>query len=201
MATSRSQTERSRATKAALVDAAILLLVERGWGATTSVAVCEVADVTRGALHHHYADLGELLSDALEKLCDELLPPTATPATSVLQLVNKTWSIFSHRRFKAVMEAWWAAGNSPEIARTVRPVMSRIATLVSPDKSHVPHFQQSEIATFISVSREAMLGLAMGRATNGGKPLPHEKSVLKALRDQAYLFDCKFLRSHSLKLN
>ena len=28
------------------------------------------------------------------------------------------------------------------------------------------------------MAREAMLGLALGRATNGGKPLGHERAVL-----------------------
>ena len=44
-----------------LAEAAIDLLIERGWAATTAVAVCERAGVTRGALLHHYDDLGDLL--------------------------------------------------------------------------------------------------------------------------------------------
>ena len=37
----RTQSERSAAMQQALVDAAIELLIERGWAATTAVAVCE----------------------------------------------------------------------------------------------------------------------------------------------------------------
>lgn len=188
----RTQADRTQATRAGLVDAAILLLIERGWGATTSVAVCEVADVTRGALHHHYNDLGELLSEALVKLCDDLLIGKNLPSTTLRQLLDRSWSIFSDRRFKAVMEAWWAAGNSADIARMVRPVMSNIATLVSPDNSQVPYFRKADVKTFILVSRETMLGMAMGRATNGGNALPHEKTVITALRDQARELDAKY---------
>lgn len=194
MSQQRSQADRTHATRTALVDAAILLLIERGWGATTSVAVCEVADVTRGALHHHYKDLGELLSEALEKLCSDLLIGKTTPSTTLKQLLDRTWNIFSDRRFKAVMEAWWAAGNSAEIAQMVRPVMSRIATLVAPDNSHVPYFRKVDVKAFISISREAMLGLAMGRATNGGHALPHEKNVISALREQAHELDHKYVK-------
>ncbi len=34
-----------------------------------------------------------------------------------------------------------------------------------------------------------MLGLALGRATNGGKPLGHERTVLARLRAEATAFD------------
>ena len=33
-----------------------------------------------------------------------------------------------------------------------------------------------------------MLGLALGRATNGGKPLGHERTVLARLRAEAAVF-------------
>jgi hypothetical protein len=39
------------------------------------------------------------------------------------------------------------------------------------------------------MAREAMLGLALGRATNGGKPLGHERTVLALLRAEAAAFD------------
>ena len=38
---------------------------------------------------------------------------------------------------------------------------------------------------FYVMARETMLGLALGRATNGGKPLGHERSVLARLRAEA----------------
>ncbi|MBV9950634.1 MAG: helix-turn-helix transcriptional regulator, partial [Acidimicrobiia bacterium] len=50
----RSQAERSATTQRALIEAAVELLIERGWAATTAVAVCERAGCTRGALIHHY---------------------------------------------------------------------------------------------------------------------------------------------------
>src|SRR4051812_22955861 len=65
LAVARTQAERSTAMQQALVEAAIELLIEQGWAATTSVAVCDRVGCTRGALVHHYPDLSALLAHAL----------------------------------------------------------------------------------------------------------------------------------------
>lgn len=145
--------------------------------------------MTRGALLHHYADLGELLSEALQKVCDDLSLGGRHPSRSLRELVDRTWTIISDRRFKAIMEAWLAAGNDRDISRRVRPVMSRVSRLVAPDRTQVPGVNRAEIANFVLVSREAMLGLALGRATNAGNPLPHEDRVIKSIREQARQLD------------
>ena len=69
----RTQAERTEAMQRALVDAAIELLIERGWAATTAVAVCERVGCTRGALIHHYPNLSALLAHALESLYDDFM--------------------------------------------------------------------------------------------------------------------------------
>jgi hypothetical protein len=87
------------------------------------------------------------------------------------------------------MEAWWAAGNDPDLAREIGPVVAQFATLVSPSNSASACFRQPDVATFLLTAREALLGLAMGRATSGGRPLGHERTVLAALRAQATALD------------
>jgi hypothetical protein len=46
-----------------------------------------------------------------------------------------------------------------------------------------------ESRTLYLVARESMLGLALGRAVNGGRPLRHERLVLSRLRDDAARVD------------
>ena len=46
-------------------------------------AVCDDADLTRGALTHRYPDLGGLLAAALARLHDEMLPSGTQPADTV----------------------------------------------------------------------------------------------------------------------
>ena len=104
--------------------------------------------------------------------------------------IDALWRAVGDRRFKAVLEAWFAAGNDPELARELRPAMSRFAKLVSPDSAGLHSLLRSaEGKAFFLMAREAMLGLALGRATNGTKPLGHERVVVRRLRAEASALD------------
>ena len=174
----------------ALVESAIELLIERGWAATTAVAVCERAGCTRGALLHHYPSLSTLLAHALDSIYDDLTgAPRPTPR-SMNSLIDGLWRAVGDRRFKAVIEAWSAAGNDPELAGELRPAITRFAKLVSPEGA-TPEgpLRDEDAKVFYLSARETMLGLALGRATNGGRPLGHEKAVLGRLRAEARRID------------
>jgi hypothetical protein len=68
--------------------------------------------------------------------------------------------------------------------------MLRFAKLVSPDSAgRNSVLRDPEAKTFFLMAREAMLGLAVGRATNGGKPLGHQRAVLRRLRAEASTFE------------
>ena len=185
-----TQAERSSAMRHALVESATELLIERGWAATTAVAVCERTGCTRGALIHHYPSLSALLAHALESIYDDLTRSPRPTLTTMTSLIDGVWRAISDRRFKAVIEAWSAAGNDPELAAELRPAITRFAKLVSPDAADRNGPLRGEDAkAFYLMAREAMLGLALGRATNGGRALGHEKAVLGRLRNEARTFD------------
>jgi AcrR family transcriptional regulator len=184
----RTNAERSAATQQALVEAAIALLIERGWAATTTVAVCERAGCTRGALVHHYPSLSALLAHALESLYDDLARRRG-PLTTMAAALDAVWRAVSDRRFKAVIEAWSAAGNDPELAQELGPAIARFAKLVSPAGATSGPICDDDSKAFFLMAREAMLGLALGRTTNGGTALGHERLVLARLRAEAAAFD------------
>ncbi len=186
----RTQAERSAAMQQALVEAAIELLIERGWAATTSVAICDRVGCTRGALVHHYPNLSALLAHALESLYDDFTSAERDTPLTMVAALDAVWRAVSDRRFKAVLEAWSAAGNDPELAVELRPTMMRFAKLVSPESAgRESPLRDTDAKTFFLTAREAMLGLALGRATNGGKPLGHERAVLRRLRAEAEAID------------
>lgn len=188
-ATRRTQADRRATTRAALADAAIDLLIEQGWAAVTAAEVCTRAGVTTGAFHHHYPNLPNLLADALRRLYDEMRPRNAQPVTDLAGLIDANWAAIGNPRFKAVLEAWLAMANDPSLRAEIGPVVGEFATLVSPDSLAPTILTDEAHRDFYITARETLLGLALGRATNGGKPLGHEKRVLARLYAEAAALD------------
>jgi AcrR family transcriptional regulator len=187
----RTQAERSATTQQALTKAAIDTLVERGWAATTAVEVCERAGVTRGALMHHYPSLAALLAAALQTLYDDVAA-TAPRVRSLRALLDFTWDRLGRREMKAMFEAWLAAANNRDLAAEIGPVVASFSKLVDPHElPDVQFLDTPDAISFYLVAREAMLGLAMGRATTGGAGVKHEKQVLARLRAEASAFDAQ----------
>ncbi len=186
----RTQAERTAATRRALVDAALDLLVERGWAGITSVAVCERAGLTRGAFVHHFDGLPDLFAAALDARYGELSAAAqAGPRpTSIADLVARTWESLTATDFKVVIEAWLAAANDPDLGAAIGPVVERFAKLVQPERRSDLLVDRDAQAFFHTV-QEAMLGLALGRATNHGRPVGHERSVLEQLARLAHEHD------------
>jgi AcrR family transcriptional regulator len=183
----RTQAARTATTKAALADAALEVLVEKGWAATTVVEVCERVGVSRGAFHHHYGSLPELFADALRRLYAETVRDSHRNIRDVVSLVDVTWKAVGSLRFKAVIEAWLAMANDPSLRTEIGPVVAEFASLVNPD-GLTSILDCGEKRDFFVLARESMLGLALGRATNGGRALGHERRVLALLRAQASAF-------------
>ncbi len=98
-------------------------------------------------------------------------------------------------RFKVVIEAWLAAANDADLATKVGPVIAGFAEVVEPSRHDV--LPDAEAVALFLTLREAILGLALGRATQGG-PLPHERTVVDRLVEIARAHDARSTRQDAL---
>jgi AcrR family transcriptional regulator len=78
----RTQAERSRATRAALLASARPLFAERGFTGTGREEIVERAGLTRGALYHHFASKRDLFRATFEEVEAEVTERVARAAAA-----------------------------------------------------------------------------------------------------------------------
>lgn len=71
--TLKAQRDRAVATRAAIVQAARTLFAEAGYHATGTTDIVARADMTRGALYHHFADKEDLFAEVFRTVAEELV--------------------------------------------------------------------------------------------------------------------------------
>ena len=89
--TSRTNAERTEATRTALIDAARALFVTRGYADTGTPEIVSAAAVTRGALYHHFADKRALFLAVAQSVASEVAQAIETDsadASDPLQALN-----------------------------------------------------------------------------------------------------------------
>src|SRR5689334_13960550 len=112
----RTQQQRRDETRRALLDAAVESLIEVGFARTTTLEVQRRANVSRGALLHHFPSKSELLVAAIDHLAHMRaiqlkslaaeLPEGRARTEAVLELL---WQCFSGAFFQVAMELRTAA--------------------------------------------------------------------------------------------
>ncbi|HYG95299.1 MAG TPA: TetR/AcrR family transcriptional regulator [Nocardioides sp.] len=187
----RTQAERRAATRRALLDATIEVLVDSGYAGLTTTAVCERAGVTRGAQAHYFATKAELVVQALSHLTDHLVADLVSkplnladgPRGQYAVLLNRLWEIFSGPVSFAQLELFTAARTDDDLRRhlvqfdhQVMTTLADAARRVAPQLVDRPEFADA-MTTAIATIR----GLRMLRA------VASERSVRRAwpsARDQ-----------------
>jgi len=116
----RSQAERSATTQAALLNATIDCLVERGFEGTSTPEICRRAEVSRGAQLHHFPTKVDLLVGAVEYLCDlrhsefrALVRQGTTKSERIDAAFEQLWKIYSSDTLTAWIELTVGARTDP----------------------------------------------------------------------------------------
>ncbi|MGB3070126.1 MAG: TetR/AcrR family transcriptional regulator [Ottowia sp.] len=128
----RTQADRTRATREKLMQAAIDVLLEQGYGRLTTKEVARVAGVSNGALMHHFASKAELVVAATAMVYEEAIvrgQRVAQTANAELNLIegylSDCLSIYFDWPFVAALETIVVARTDPELMEQILPVMER----------------------------------------------------------------------------
>ncbi|MFK7733896.1 MAG: TetR/AcrR family transcriptional regulator [Pseudomonadales bacterium] len=186
---------RSDATRRRLIASAISSLVEVGFTRTTGVEICRRANLTRGALNHHYPDFADLLTDTLQEIYAKLLSVKFDGKVGVLeQITLETYSRVTQPECKAVIELWLASKNDAAFGQRLSLAINESASLFSPEMVLAEHIDYPRAEEFESIYRtitEALIGIGLGRAVGDGEPMAHEKGVVDVLLNLARQYDSK----------
>lgn len=124
--------DRSRATRSALLNAAVGSLAESGWVASTVSVIAERAGVSRGAAQHHFPTREDLFIAAVEHVAEEraanLQALVAWPDVELTteEVVATVVEIYSGVLFKAALALWTASASEPQLRERVIPLETRI---------------------------------------------------------------------------
>jgi AcrR family transcriptional regulator len=128
------QQDRSRVTRARLLESAIACLADQGYQASTVAIVAEHAGVSRGAAQHHFPTREDLFTAALVHVATqrgeelqrevEALPGGSTASTDVV--VELIFTLFTGSFFRAALSLWVAAAAEPALRDQIVPLEGRI---------------------------------------------------------------------------
>src|ERR1700752_4004364 len=111
----RTQQQRREETRRALLDAAVESLIQVGFARTTTLEVQRRAEVSRGALLHHFPSRAELLVAAVVELFNaqrDVVTPAVRRAQQIGSIdagIDVLWQSFNSPLAVAIDELWSAA--------------------------------------------------------------------------------------------
>jgi len=180
-----SQSERRQAAERKLLDAAVSILIERGYAATTTLEVQKQAGVSRGVLLHYFGSRGELISAATRRLYATKVGEVrlrATEASNSEDWVSLLWQVVSGPFGTASLELLMAARHDPEMREYLKPLEREFGRAnfdlckALLGEKRAAHKRFSE---FCMVLIDSMLGAAASRPVHGST---EEKRLLNAWR-------------------
>jgi len=179
----RTQQQRRDETRRALLDAAVESLIEVGFARTTTLEVQRRADVSRGALLHHFPSKTELLVAAVDhlaemrarelKLLATALPEERAGRARTDAVLGLLWQCFSGTFFQVAMELRTAARTDPELRRVLitaeRSLRDRILaqarTLFGKDVA-----EHAGLERALDLTLQLMIGAAMSGVLHRDEP-------------------------------
>jgi AcrR family transcriptional regulator len=168
------QQDRSRVTRARLLESAVNCLAELGWSGATMSVVAEHAGVSRGATQHYFPTREDLLTAALEHMAEVRLAEirseaaryaclpcrrtdAAPPTRDVVGLLVR---LYTGPLFRAALQVWAAAAASRALRELVVPLEARLGR--EAHRAAIELLGADESAPGVREAVQATLDLARG---------------------------------------
>ena len=168
----RTQADRSASTRAALIEAGRRLFAEHGFAGVGTEAIVAEAQVSRGALYHHYADKTALFDDVFQVVERDAAQRLAESAAGNGDDDARTV-------MKRALDEWFEACDDPEVYR--------ILLIDAPSVLGWARFRELCLHHILGLIESLLeVGMADGKFTRQPvRPLAH---VLIAAADEAALY-------------
>lgn len=182
----RPQKDRTAATRAAVLEATVELLVERGYAGTSTRLAAEKAGVSLGALQHHFRTKAELTVEAMRFVSDRLagefvsaIPRDGDELERIALALDRLFVVFRGPTFAAAMELHLAARTDESLQEPMSQLheedQQRIresAIALMPGVENQPGFD-----AWLLMSVSAIRGMAV--ATMGIEDVEREWDLLR----------------------
>jgi AcrR family transcriptional regulator len=126
----RTQQERSADTTLKLLNATIDLLHDRGLYRMSTTQIAKLAEVSRGALTHHYSSKEEIIAAAISHQLREVTASLHKMAEDIRnsggtsdEIVDYLWRMMNDRLFFVTMEYLPEARHNPDFRQRIIPVV------------------------------------------------------------------------------
>jgi AcrR family transcriptional regulator len=168
----RTQADRSAATRAALIAAGRRLFAEHGFAGVGTEAIVAAAEVTRGALYHHYADKAALFDDVFQAVERDAAQRLAESGVA-------NGSDDARTIMKRSLDAWFEECDEPEVYR--------ILLIDAPSVLGWARFRELCVHHILGLI-ESVLVLGMDGGTFTRQPVRPLAHVIIATADEAALY-------------
>jgi len=172
----RTQAERREATRTAILDATIHVLVKHGYAGLTTEAIVRKAGVTRGAHAHYFTSKADLLVQALDRLSQQMRTEVqrtlGKSGISYPELLDRMWQVHRGPLFTASLELHVAARTDRELGahlhRFDHELTEQLRTLAAqylPDLVRQPAFGRVITTALAAMRGVALLGFTAPQET------------------------------------
>ena len=129
----RRQADRSEATRAALIRAAIDTVSERGYAGATAAHIAARAKVTRGALQHHFGTIQDLLLEVVRYVSQELVGEIEAEISArdsldqrIGAIADRYWQVYGGADYFALIEIWMGSRSNDAFRAKIERLMKQI---------------------------------------------------------------------------